>query len=301
MVRVKNIYSALRSEDLPKPEIVIMGNSVVMNGIDGQLMSKNLPQNPTVWNLSSPGQNLLESILILEEIDFPIQSVIIGILPDMLTKPQINIHKNKLIAYRIYQYRPSDETINIFSSTVDDQTRRLLNQSQWRTVVESRWIVRAYIDNGIMRSILNDLTWERAETDLFYPVAYTKKLSATRHESVIRQLHKQRGSEEGKLPFENQRILEYYWERLNKRGIKLYILILPEHPNQIKLSENGYYNNLEHDLDSLVDGKNNFYLINLYNLLPKDDFVDHVHPYQTGADKLTTSLAKQLQTSHVNP
>lgn len=300
MIRVKNIHDALNSEDLPKPQIVILGNSVVMNGIDGQLMSDSLPQNPTVWNLSSPGQSLLESGLILDEIGFPVNSVIIGIIPSLLTTPQINIPKNKLIAYRIYQYQPSEEVIEEFLSTVDDQTRTLLIQSQWRTVIESRWIVRAFIDNSIMTSVLNDITWKRAQTDLYYPVAYTKKPSPAKHDSIISRLHRLRSSEEGKVPLQNQKILEYYWKRLNKHGIKLYVLVLPEHPNQIKLSDIGYYENLEEDLASLINGKENFHIINFYNLLSKDDFVDHIHPYQTGAYKLTDALAKQLTTPRVS-
>lgn len=294
MARVKNIYRAIHADELSQPEIVVLGNSVVMNGIDGHLLSSRLSGEPVVWNLSSPGQNLLESGLILDQIENQMQAVVLGILPGLLTEPQINIPKNKLIAYEIYGYELSSETSTMFSSVVDNETDELLHQPWWRTVLQSRWIVRAFIDNGIRTALRSDLTLERAQTDLFFPVAYTKKISADAKKSLIARLHVERSSADGNLSLENWELLEYYWAQLNKRGIKLYILVLPDHPNQRLLSDAGYYENLEEDLANLIEGKENFQILNLHDLLQQDDFIDHVHTYQTGAAKLTEALSNEL-------
>jgi len=294
MARVKNIFEAIHHGESPLPEIVVLGNSVVMNGIDGRQMNSILPGNPPVWNLSGPGQNLLESGLILDEIDFPVRAVVLGILPGLLTEPQVNIPQNKLIAYKIYGYQPSTETLAAFSRIVDKDTENLLHQSWWRTVIQSRWIVRSFIDNGLRSALRSDLTLERAQSDLFFPVAYTEKISSAAQKSLMERLHVKRGQMDGYLSIENQQLLEYYWAQLNDQDIEFYVLVLPEHPNQIQLTHADYYKNLEQDLDQLDQEKMGFHVINLYDLLQEDDFIDHVHTYETGAIKLTEALVNKL-------
>jgi len=75
MSRTAVILDALDESPL-HPEVCVLGNSIVMNGVDTRQLSEALPGRPEAWNLSSSGQSLFESFLLYQELPESVMQVV---------------------------------------------------------------------------------------------------------------------------------------------------------------------------------------------------------------------------------
>ena len=74
-VRTRLIWSTLNNPE-ERPDLVILGNSRGMSGVNGYKLEAELRGNPCVYNLTSTGQRLSESALYYSYLPSSVQVVV---------------------------------------------------------------------------------------------------------------------------------------------------------------------------------------------------------------------------------
>jgi len=291
--RSRMILESLRTTSSERPEIVILGNSVAMNGIDGRRLSAALSGHPVVWNLSSVGQTPAEMLFILDELPESVRSVIVSVLPSTVIQSPMEVPRNKMVAYFMYGFRPTEETRQVLVENLIGRESEIVNMPQWRRAVESRWMTRAWIDTFVRGLLREDLQLDRANTDLYFPRSYSGSLPRATRQRMLR-LHVARDVGQGNLSPNVGAVLERILENQSRLGRDALLLVLPEHPHQRSITEPGFYDFLDRDLKSLAQREAADYL-DLRSLLPETNFYDHIHTDELGAEILTDALSDFLR------
>ena len=85
-VRTRLIWSTLNNPE-ERPDLVILGNSRGMSGVNGYKLEAELRGNPCVYNLTSTGQRLSESALYYSYLPSSVQVVVQCVDLDQLRGP----------------------------------------------------------------------------------------------------------------------------------------------------------------------------------------------------------------------
>ncbi|MEX2669455.1 hypothetical protein [Candidatus Uabimicrobium amorphum] len=258
-----------------------------MNGIDAGYYSQ-LKNNQVALNLSTPGQSFFESLFIVENISKP-SRLFLGCSPQTLLYEMNNIPPSNINSLFMYDYQLSHAASSIIKECGGEKTLKSYNRSFFQHNMYSRWIVFSGV-NTFFRSLLRkDLKLENAQRNVFYPRPYVKKISST----ALRKLQKKYHRERKKFVVNKNRMrfLQQFSGYLKKKNIPLTLVILPEHPYLQKSTSAQFYRDMQSELDK-VQRNLNITVYNLYNILDEGMFIDHIHPSQQGAKKLTRSIAK---------
>jgi len=293
LARTKHLLKAVRGATEPLPKIVVLGNSIAMNGVDAKQLSNDLAGLPVVWNLSSTGQLLIESTLIADELPETVSAVLLTVFTNDLVKEASGVPKSKLIAYLQYGYQPSKSTRNALEKFGSPEVVDLLEKSKWQISLDSRWAIRSAIDISCRSLLRRDLNLSNAETSLFYPTPFTKQQSTDAIESVIARNFPQLTAKQGRLSETYTQLLEALSAQLAERKIAFYIAVLPEHSLLRKCKEEGFYEGLLEDLNQLSE-RTHVPVFSFISLLEDSQFIDHIHPNPEGAKILTSALAREV-------
>jgi hypothetical protein len=158
--------------------LLALGNSVVMNGIDGRLLSELAPaQAGVAWNLATPGQSLILTRLLLQEAPTGTDTVIIGITVNDLTARVQGVQGGAYQALRMYGYRPEPDTLADCRAAASPEALRLLATPAWRLPFDARWVARSLVDEGARRTFRRNLDLERRDHDLYFPTPFSGRVS----------------------------------------------------------------------------------------------------------------------------
>ena len=276
--------------DKPKQnvDVIFLGNSIVMNGVDAKYYSKLCTQ--TAFNLSTPGQSFFESLFVIENVTTP-KKVVLGCTPQSLVSELKNIPPNNINSLFMFDYQLSDTAVSIIEKCQGEKTLKFYHQSFFQHNIYSRWIIFSGV-NTFFRSLLRkDLQLKNAQCDMFYPRPYVKKISPR----ALLHIQKRRGVKRNHFAANPNRIqfLQAFSAYLREKNIDFTLIILPEHPYIKNHTPADFYQNMQRFLDH-THKKLDFTVHNFYDILNKSMFIDHIHPSQQGAKKLTEVLAKKL-------
>jgi len=293
LMRTQVLLKSLHGEATPLPKVAVLGNSIAMNGINTKLLGSELPDSPVAWNLSSTGQLLIESTLIVDELPDQVDAVILTLFTDDLIKDASQVPRSKLIAYLQYGYQPSNPTLTTLRKVGSPDVVDVLSKSKLQITLESRWAIRSAIDISSRQLLRKDLDLANAATNLFYPSPFTKQQSLQVIETVIERSFPQLTADQGHLSQSAAELLTALAGHLAERKIAFYIALLPEHPLLRQRREDGFYDNLISDLNQLGQ-QINTPVFSFVPLLKESQFIDQVHPNAEGAQLLTKALAKEI-------
>lgn len=102
-VRTRLIWSTLNNPE-ERPDLVILGNSRGMSGVNGYKLEAELRGNPCVYNLTSTGQRLSESALYYSYLPSSVQVVVQCVDLDQLRGP-IELDDPNRVALHMYGYK----------------------------------------------------------------------------------------------------------------------------------------------------------------------------------------------------
>jgi len=298
LIRSRFLLEALRSTDSPTseivaPEIVVLGNSIAMNGIDAKQLRSELAGDSVVWNLSSAGQQIIETMFLADELPKTTKTVLILTFTSDLIRDASEIPHDKMIAYLQYGYHPSEATREALRKLGSPETARLLGLPQWRVALESRWSVRSAIDISSRSLLRKDLNLTKAATSLFYPSPYTQQLSQEAIAVMVARTYSQRRAEQGRLGKSAAELLTVLLAELDKRGIRVAIAMLPEHSELRQRTDGVFYEDILAELRQLAS-ETDTPVFSFLTLLEDTHFVDCIHPNGEGAQKLTSALASEV-------
>jgi len=271
--RIKVILESLKIEEC---EVVLLGNSVLMNGVDANRFSEN------TYNLGSSGKGLNESFLMYQEIPKSVKHVIQFVSVDELLEEKLKpIDKQVILNYYSKGYSPNQFTLSLLDSASGEEFDNIEFMDNFRF---QRIKFQGSI-NSFFRSVfqLNNLSNEKFK-EIKNPFIYTDDLE----ESIVDELIKIHGPKTEIIDFKfNQ--LHFFLKSIlyfKNRGVSYSIVVLPLHP-KIK-----YTPNFQNNLNDFIAQNPDLKIYNFSQLLVEKDFIDHAHPNARGREKMTHELQK---------
>jgi hypothetical protein len=280
-VRTRFIIKTLNDER--QPEAIFFGNSILMAGVNARIPKESL--GIEVYNLSSTGQNLVESMLYYPHVKSKTKIVVQFISIDNFLDgdtllPQVARN------FKMYGYDFKGSPSKLLSK----QDTSLLMQSKIKTSIASRDLLLNYFNQSIRLILRKDLDLKGLETEKYYPNTYKKRVDEKKYEKLIEQynpllIDKCKFRKEIADGIKDARI--YF----DSKGIQYIVAISPINPDLDGYSD-VFMKGLKQELFSLSKYVG---IIDFSTELSSDEFVDHWHPSLKGAEKLSRLLAKELK------
>lgn len=292
LTRTAVILDAL-NDPQQQPEIVSLGNSVVMAGVDMARLSDELSTHPRGLNLSSTGQAPLESYLYYQLLPDSVE-VLLQFF-DVTSVTTLNVlDEQKYNAFHMFGYRPDEVTRTRLTQLFDRRMGDILEKSDLQQRFESRWAIRQLADTIARQVLRPGLELDRSVYDLSHPNPYADKLDAASMAQALERAFLGNGIREPFLVAESKlALLQEMNRRARLRGIRLILVIQPVHPERRQYSADDYYLQVA-DTFAAFSKLNDVIVLNATDVLTADEFRDEVHPSRAGADTLSSWLAAEI-------
>jgi len=304
LVRFKTIKDKISEIRPENHNLYFLGNSVVMCGINGNLIADSLHLSPgnidSLFNFSSPGQNILESIVIADQINTGNSIYGFGFTINDLFNDTIIIEHSKKLAFYNYNFTPRDETLDYLSQQFDPQLAEIYDAPFFINSFASRGIVLTSF-NSLIRNVIRkgSLNMKRAYTDLKYPMPYTDKVPDEKLSVLLSKKYAGVTRKNSAIPEKNVQLLNWITAHFRNKGDRIFFYILPDHPYLQNLSGSDYYDKLDEQLKN-ISGSNSVPIFN-FSLLFRDKtfFIDHTHNTREAAEILSNEMYYKLRNSGV--
>lgn len=282
-VRTKLILNTIKDAK-HTPEVVILGNSRGMSGVDGYLLEKELKNHPVVYSFTSTGQMLSESALYYTSLPASVKTVIQCLDIDVLSKP-IDINMPNQVALHMYGYKMDDQTKLLVPGLYDE-----LNKSDWYYNYKARNCLFSGF-SFVLRNLLDDDAPENSiDNELHYPTSQTSYRNEAVYQRALDEQNKENKFESYKITSEWKQLIEGSYSFFKERNIQYYLVIMPYNPDIILAKKT----EKQEALQSFIKELGHIPYINCFDLLEASDFYDAIHPNDKGAKKITNQLLISL-------
>ncbi len=281
-----------------QPSYVVLGNSVVMSGIDTRLLSERIPGNPLGLNLATTGQNPVDSYLYYQNLPDDLQLVVQFTLPRFAANRD-SIEPQKFNAMYMYGYRPDPTTQIRLGDIFGDETLAILQRSELRQRFESRWAIQQTADNFVRSLVRKDLKFETYTFDLYFPNSGAKRIPESQMERALNMRYNV--SAHG-YPYtaEKSAFFVEAARRVKDSGKDFALVISPLHPSVHQRSGEQWYSEVREFFYGL-SRNGNFAVIDAMDAVPEEHFVDALHLSEAGAKVLTEFVAKEIRRLNLEP
>lgn len=266
------------------PPVLLLGNSVLMNGIDAKQLSKELGE--TAYNLGSTDQTLRESLLYYQYIPKGPRKVVQFLYYEELLKER-KLTKQKVRHFLMHGFRPTPVTYMYLGH----KARQLFEEPLWQTHFSMRGIIINTINTQLRRIMRTDLVLNNLGSELFFPATYKEKIASEKIQKMIDYLQPKKPLSTLTLDKDSVAMLKRAAHQLQLLGVNYYVVIQPIHPNMDRITSH-FKKDLKNKLQALDIP--NLKFIFFQDLLTADDFSDHMHPFGPGSITLTQTLAREL-------
>lgn len=274
-------------------DIVVVGNSVVMGGIDVSDLTSDSSRHRTGWNLSSPGQDLLESFFIVDQLPEGVETLVLPVEVRHIVDEPYSISSSKIYAYQLYGYEHSDLVSDAVNAVADADTNRVFAESWLKKRLGSRFAIRTGIDT-VAVELITGTDVSEGDDNVDFPRPYENRLSDAGLAARLERNHVERLTTPTSLPDPFVNLLDTYAEWARQHEVDVLLVVLPEHPNQQRLSPENFHADLTGLLETATSDRG-FELLAAAELF--DDpafFVDHVHIHTSGAAVLTELVQAEV-------
>ena len=291
IARIPHLLDALGRPD-SVPEVVVLGNSVAMCGVDAKRLSGALPGNPLSFNFASTGQTILESKLFVQALPESVHTVVLFLTHRELVSHN-DLDASKYNAFFMGGFRLSDDNRSEIERGYP-HLAPLFAEGEFAQRFRARWVVPRIIDGGIRQLMRADLALEHATKDLYFPQPYTKRISEAKLETSLERFLA-RDRELGlTIPQERLEILGTILADLSASGRRTLLVSPPVHPRIALARQQPLPETTIEVLRSLTSGDPIEWL-DASSLLDSSEFIDDVHPTTEGAIRLTQLIADRLE------
>lgn len=262
-----------------KPEIVILGDSRAMFGINAKTISENLINNPQAFNLSSVGQNMQEGAYFCSILPQSVKTIIHCVDYATFTQENVEINNAKALSLITSGFTLNEDILKIIQPHPFFYRNKIVNLYEARSFLKSSLHVS-------FRSLMDN---EKFNTEKYYDLYFPYIYEEERHPNYP---NKYKGFNPDTLVVANKKIqlADKISSYLKEKNIEYYIVLMPLNPDISKVEEgisDEYIANINQQLPDIK-------IINLCNLLESSDFYDGVHPNTKGAEKVSKEIASIL-------
>ncbi len=260
--------------------MVVFGDSRAEAGVDASRLS------PLAHNLSSHSQTLAQAYLFYQELPDSVRVIIQIVTPQQLGSPAA-FDTHVYNAMYMYGYRPTEETKRTLTGAFGMVPDLAVSDTGQR--LEARWPLRQVLESWLRHTVRRDLMLTREQDDLFFPTAYTARISKLSFEKGIQLL--QDRPTPARIAPQQRRILTAMAVAAKSSSRRLLLVVAPVHPRSIGPSSAQFANEVRR-----FANENGVGSADATNLLDDGQFVDPLHANQRGAQKLTSFIATRLRT-----
>ena len=274
----------LRVLDASSPDVVLLGNSRGMSGLDANRLEAALGLE--CLNCCSVSQTLAESMLYLERLPESVRVVVQCIDEKEFTANALCLNEPAAVAFSMNGYRP------------EPLARELLRPVDMKRLVEHP-LLRNFHSRGALRSgvskilirCLDDDAPGKAMADMKYPYIYPSEHSGTYDRDMqLQRLYLPDSTTVFNLPD----VLGSYCAKLNSylssRNIRLVFVLMPNCPGLHWPAEA-----VTHWRRSVADLLGDALRIDAFDALPEEGFYDPLHPNRTGGRLLSDFVGDALK------
>ena len=289
--RTSVLLEALENPEL-QPEFIAFGNSVVMSGIDTNVISENLPGNPLGLNLATTGQNPADSYLYYQNLPDSVNLILQFTLPRFAAHYD-GIEPQKYNAMYMYGYRPNDITRKRLSDILGKNTQEIFNRSEFRQRFESRWSTQQTADNVIRSIARDDLELDVSTYDLYFPNSGAKQLTEPQMQRALDQRYTRRTN--SRYPYTEMKtaLFKEAAIRAEELDARFALVISPIHPSvHGRYTEEWFAKVRDYFGQMGKDGE--FAIIDATDAVPEQEFVDALHVSRACGKILSEFVATEI-------
>lgn len=290
VARIPHLLSALNDED-PTPEVVVLGNSIAMCGVDAKTLSAGLAGTPLAYNLASTGQTALEAQLFAQALPDSVEEVILFVTHRELVTGD-TLDASKYNAFYLGGLEASAENRAAFVEAYPDLAP-LLAENAFEQRFRGRWAIRRLIDGGMRQLLRRDLALERANRDLFFPQPYTKRLSDEKREQAIARFLEREAELGDRVNEERAWLIDRLVRGLVASDRRVLVVSPPVHPS-IRAARSAAIPPDTRDFLASLDTITGAAWLDASTLLDDNAYIDDVHPTSEGAALLTGRIADAM-------
>lgn len=268
------------NDEATAPEVVILGNSRGMSGVDAELMSE--ITGLSAENFCSPSQSLIESALYYDRLPKSVKLIIQCIDEKEFSDKAMHMSVPAKVAFAMSNYRPGDFERSILA---DDDLSELKCSRIVRNF-KARSSYKTGLSNLIVRMLDDDAPSDQIK-DLKYPYMYPSDHSKT-YERDLEHLKQWIPSATSSFGV-SEKLSSFCSElahHMSDKGIDLIFAIMPNCPD-LGWSDEASMHFVEHVRETLGNSP----VIDMFTKVPSSGFYDPLHPNREGSKIITTELA----------
>jgi hypothetical protein len=289
--RTSVLLDALENPEL-QPEFIVFGNSIVLSGIDTNVISESLPGKPLGLNLATTGQNPADSYLYYQNLPDSVNLILQFTLPRSAASYD-GIEPQKYNAMYMYGYRPNDITRERLSNILGEPSREILNRSEFRQRFESRWSIQQTANNVIRGIARDDLEFDVYTYDLYFPNSGAKRLTEPQMQRALDQRYFQRT--DSRYPYTEMKtaLFKEAAIRADELDARFALVISPLHPSVHGRNTEEWFA-IVRDYFGQIGKDGKFAIIDATDAVPEQEFVDALHVSRTGGKILSEFIAAEV-------
>lgn len=294
----------IKAGTLPAPDMVVLGNSVTMNGVDTAMVAQGLPGNPLVYNFSSTGQSVAEGYLYLQELPEKTKSVVLVVSPGNL-ETDVMPPQDVYNTFYMQGYRPSQKTLATLRGVYTDEITsskewlataakpEFLSEGELQQRFHARWAISQMPDTELRKKIRKDLETGKSIKSLTYPAPYTKRIPDASFEKLLPTYNKPRKSKEF-APLATQiKLINDIAAEAKASGRSFRVVLAPMHPRRLSFAGPDFVSSMHRWGASNPFGPD-VPVLDLSESLTDAQYIDVVHPSREGAEILSRAIGEFL-------
>ncbi len=276
--RHKLIINSL-SGKVTEPDIIVLGNSLSMLGVNTKQISESMPAHPLIYNLSSVEQGIVEGTYFVSAIPPNTRAVVQCLDFSAFSLQSLDLQEEKAISMIMNGY-----SIDSTTKAILRETNPFFDKAKLVVAFEARNTVRSSIHN-VLRGYLDNEKFANNFHDLHFPHVYQEE----RHPDYpnITQFAEQ---PELKVVDTMVALASRINSFLNKKGITYHIVLMPLNQDIYKMDDsvcNEYLEELRTKLPGIE-------ILDLSRKLTQEHFYDAIHPNKKGAVVISLMIADHL-------
>ena len=277
--RHRVIIEALKDTS-KQPDILFLGNSLSMFGINASTITASIANKPIVYNLSSVGQSIFEGAYFISSVPKKTKQVFQCLDYLAFTQNSTALQGPKAMSMILQGYHIDSTTKEILKNT-----NAYFDTKNWQVALAARGNLRSSLHNYLRKY----LDYEKFDTnflDLYFPHIYLSERHP-RYPNISNDINYD------SLPV--REVILSLASRINstlkKRDIQYHIVLMPVNPEIYTLRDSlcrAYMQQIHAQLPG-VD------IIDLSKALPPGMFYDAIHANKKGAEVLSQLLADRIK------
>ncbi len=279
MVEVKKFLDR-QSAEKNYGDVYFLGSSVLLEGIDCDIIDRTLPHGLESYNLALMGAGPPQWLLLAPSLK-RIRPSLIVLCADLAGITGLaSIPEDGLAIAGWWEFVPGSE-LNVIGAYLSEREYKTLHKLRLLHLLTFRIFPIGAFDMYMREVSRPDLRYEGYTTNFKAPWVRRERISLTATKRWIRgKLMDVKVQTPEDMAIE-VRIMQGIIDYFREAGVKVVIVLTPVNPLLSTDIDQGLKNQVENSLTDLA-GQNNIRFFNNSNLLPEEYFADYGHPFESG-------------------